>query len=280
MNTQMIQTIMNSVSPLWGICAFEPFAAHILPCRAAARIPQNAQSILVSLFPYYLGEEAYTESNISRYAVVPDYNDLMRDVLRQAAQEMSNAFPQEQFVAFCGNSPLPEVLAAVRAGLGTRGRNNLLLTERYGSWVFIGEIITTLSLPAAEHEITLCDGCDRCIRACPTGALRPDGFDASLCLSAITQQKQPLTAEQEEMIRKTGCAWGCDICQKACPHNIGAEKTEIDLFLQDIKLRAEHGDDLTGRAYGWRGAKVIERNLSIFDRQGGSHETTDCDCEQ
>ena len=72
------------------------------------------------------------------------------------------------------------------------------------------------------------------------------------------------------MIRSTGCAWGCDICQKACPKNKGAQKTEIDLFLNGIKTRAEHGEDLTGRAYGWRGAKVIERNLSLFDASGGS----------
>ena len=275
----IITEILNGVSPLWGICDYAPFADHILPCRAAKRLPQGAQSILVALFPYYLGEEAYADSNISRYAVVPDYNDFLRDLLCDAADRLRTLFPNEQFAAFCGNSPLPEVAAAVRAGLGTRGRNALLLTERYGSWVFIGEIVTTMHLPPAQDEITLCDGCDKCIRACPTGALRADGFDETLCLSAITQQKKPLTSEQEEMIRGTGCAWGCDICQKACPKNKGAQKTEIDLFLQNVKMRAEHGDDLTGRAYGWRGAKVIERNLDILDASGGSHEISHRDRE-
>ncbi len=267
---EQLTQILNGVSPLWGICDFAPFADHILPCRAAKRLPDHAQSILVTLFPYYLGEEAYEGSNISRYAVVPDYNDFLRDLLCDAAARLTELYPQEQFVAFCGNSPLPEVAAAVRAGLGTRGRNALLLTEKYGSWVFIGEIVTTMHLPAAQNELKLCDGCDLCIRACPTGALSENGFDETLCLSAITQQKKPLTPEQEEMIRSTGCAWGCDICQKACPKNKGAQKTEIDLFLNGIKTRAEHGEDLTGRAYGWRGAKVIERNLSIFDASGGS----------
>ena len=272
----ILQKIMDAVSPLWGICAFEPFKKHILSCRASSRIPKDAKSIIVALFPYYLGEEAYKDSNISRYAVVPDYNDMMRDVLCNAASDLTYAFPEETFSAFCGNSPLPEVYAAVKAGLGTRGKNGLLLTERYGSWVFIGEIITTMELPPAQKELTLCTDCDACIRACPTGALQADSFDAALCLSAITQQKKPLTPQQEEMIRATGCAWGCDICQKACPKNVGAEKTEIELFLNNIKLRAEHGDDLTNRAYGWRGEKVIERNLTIFDSQGGSNETSDC----
>ena len=277
---EAIRSVMDSVSPLWGVCDFAPFRAHILPCRAASRIPTDAQSVIVALFPYYLGEEAYADSNISRYAVVPDYNDMARDVLCDAAQKLSEVFPDAQFAAFCGSSPLPEVHAAVRAGLGTRGRNGLLLTEKYGSWVFIGEIVTTRHLEPASNELTLCDGCDRCIRACPTGALAADGFHADLCLSAITQQKKPLTPQQEEMIRQTGCAWGCDICQKACPMNVHAQKTEIEWILNGIKTRAEHGDDLEGRAYGWRGAKVIERNLTILDQTGGSHETGDCDRPQ
>lgn len=274
---ERITAVMNRVSPLWGVCDFAPFAEHILPCRAAKRIPDGAQSILVALFPYYLGEDAYEDSNISRYAVVPDYNDFLRDMLCEAAAELSELVPNEQFAAFCGNSPLPEVAAAVKAGLGTRGRNGLLLTERYGSWVFIGEIVTTLHLTPAEKELQLCDSCDLCIRACPTGALSESGFDDTLCLSAITQQKKPLTPQQEEMIRQTGCAWGCDICQKACPKNKGVMTTEIELFLNGVKTRAEHGEDLEGRAYGWRGAKVIERNLDILD--GGSHEVSHSDRE-
>lgn len=274
---ERITAVMNRVSPLWGVCDFASFAEHVLPCRAAKRIPDGAQSILVALFPYYLGEDAYEDSNISRYAVVPDYNDFLRDMLCEAAAELSELVPNEQFAAFCGNSPLPEVAAAVKAGLGTRGRNGLLLTERYGSWVFIGEIVTTMHLTPAEKELQLCDSCDLCIRACPTGALSESGFDDTLCLSAITQQKKPLTPQQEEMIRQTGCAWGCDICQKACPKNKGVMTTEIELFLNGVKTRAEHGEDLEGRAYGWRGAKVIERNLDILD--GGSHEVSHSDRE-
>ena len=262
-----LHSILDPISPLWGVCDFAPFQDKILHCRAASRIPQGAKSIVVTLFPYYLGEEAYADSNISRYAVVPDYNDFMRLFLQQAAAKLKETSPQEEFEAFCGNSPLPEVAAAECAGLGTRGRNGLLLTERYGSWVFIGEIITTMVLPHDSNMLRLCDGCDLCIRACPTGALQADGFHADLCLSAITQQKKPLTPEQEAMIRKTGCAWGCDICQKACPKNVGAEKTEIRLFLEGAKMRAEHDDDLQGRAYGWRGKNVIERNLKLLDEE-------------
>lgn len=261
--------ILDEVSPLWGVCDFSLFKDCILSCRAAKRIPENASRVIVTLFPYYLGEDAYEGSNISRYAAVPDYNDFMKDRLSEACQKLRTIYPNDSFEPFCGNSPLPEVYAAQKAGLGSKGKNGLLLTERYGSWVFIGEIITSLPLEVSDCELNLCNGCDKCIKACPTGALKEDGFDADICLSAVSQQKAPLTAEQEDLIRKSGCAWGCDVCQKACPKNIGAEKTEIDLFLSGAKVFAEHDECLDGRAYGWRGKKVIERNLTILDNAGG-----------
>ncbi len=256
--------IMNDVSPLWGVCSFAEFSDHLIDCRSKSYIPDGTKSVIVALFPYYLGEDAYEGSNISRYAVVPDYNDFMKYRLDRASERLKEFYPSEEFVAFCGNSPFPEVSLAQRAGLGSKGRNGLLLTEKYGSWVFIGEIATTAYIEPSDNTLNLCDGCDLCIRNCPTGALFHGGFDPDLCLSAITQKKKPLTAEQENLIKSVGCVWGCDICQKSCPKNKGAQRTEIEEFLNGVKLCAEYGDDLTDRAYGWRGAKVIERNLDLL----------------
>ncbi len=260
----MLNEIMNATSPLWGIVSFDKFKDHLIPCRAVSRIPENTKSIIVALFPYYLGDDAYEGSNISKYAVVPDYNDFMKLRLESAAQKLSEVFPDDDFSVFCGNSPFPEVSLAETAGLGSKGVNGLLLTEKYGSWVFIGEIATTLSLAYSEKRISLCDGCDLCINACPSHALTREGFNADLCISAISQQKKPLTPEQEQLIIKNGSAWGCDTCQSVCPKNIGADRTEIEEFLNGVKLRADYDDDLTDRAYGWRGEKVIKRNLDLF----------------
>ncbi|MCR5484511.1 MAG: DUF1730 domain-containing protein [Clostridiales bacterium] len=259
------EKILNDVAPAWGVCDYCDFAEHILPCRAASKIPENSKSIITMIFPYYLGEETYENSNISRYAVVPDYNNAMRERLSDAAEKLALINEGEQFVAFCGNSPFPEVVLAEKSGLGSKGINGLLLTREYGSWVFIGEIVTTMKLEPSTPCGAVCDGCGKCISACPTGALSRDGFDITKCLSAISQQKADLTPEQEKMIISTGCAWGCDICQKACPKNSHPRLTDIPEFLNDIKLCAESGDDLKNRAYGWRGRKVIERNLKLFD---------------
>ena len=264
----VLNDIMNETSPLWGIVSFEKFKDHLIPCRAVSHIPENTNSIIVALFPYYLGDDAYEGSNISKYAVVPDYNDFMKQRLQSAADRLSEAFKNESFAVFCGNSPFPEVSLAQTAGLGSKGVNGLLLTEKYGSWVFIGEIATTLQLPITEKKISLCDGCDLCIKACPSHALTHEGFNPELCLSAISQQKKPLTPEQEQLIVSNGSAWGCDTCQSVCPKNVGADRTEIEEFINGVKLRAEYDDNLEGRAYGWRGDKVIKRNLDLFNKSG------------
>ena len=260
----LLENVMNNISPSWGICSFDEFRDYLIPCRGISKIPENAKSIIVALFPYYLGEEAYKDSNISRYAVVPDYNIFMKSRLETAIKELTEKFPSDKFVSFCDNSPLPEVVLAQKAGLGSKGVNGLLITEKYGSWVFIGEIVTTLTLEPSKECKSLCDGCNLRINACPSGALSDKGFNPERCLSAISQQKKPFTAEQEQLILNSGCAWGCDVCQVVCPKNRQADKTEIEEFINGVKLRAEYGDDLSDRAYGWRGSKVIERNLDLF----------------
>ncbi len=256
--------VLDAVTPLWGVCNFSAVSPYILPCRAASRLPENAISIISAVFPYNLGENSYEDTNISRYAVVPDYNDAVRDMLEVAAAKLRVLYPGERFEAFCGNSPLPEVYTAQLAGLGEKGANGLLITEKFGSWVFIGEIVTTLRLESSEKRENVCDGCGKCIAACPTGALSKDGFDKTKCLSYITQQKTPLTPEQEALIKSTGCAWGCDICQKVCPKNNGVETTPIGAFINGAILRAETDGNLEGRAFSWRGKDVIERNLKLF----------------
>ena len=107
------------------------------------------------------------------------------------------------------------------AGLGVLGDNGLLITPRWGSFVFIGEIITLSEAPPEPAPLKFCAHCGRCSAACPS----PDS-----CLSALTQKKGALSAGEEELIRRSGSVWGCDICQLACPCNDGAEETAIPEF--------------------------------------------------
>ena len=259
----MIEKIISEISPVYGFCDFEPFRDKLINCRAKGRLPDNARSIIVMLFPYYLGEDKYTDINISRYAVVKDYHLAINEAVKSGLQKLRDEYPDEQFVFFTDNSPIPEVQAALNAGLGVNGKNRLLINKEYGSWFFISEIVTTMQLPAAEKTESHCLNCGKCIAACPTHALTEDGFQKELCLSDITQRKGELTPEQRELIKKIGCAWGCDICQTVCPMNRNAKIKPSEIFLDGIETTAKT-DNISDRAYAWRGEKVIKRNLEII----------------
>jgi len=259
--------ILDRTSPCWGVCDFKDVSGRLLSCRAVGRLPENAVSVIVTLFPYYLGEERYEGANISRYAVVPDYHVAMKQRLESAARELRKIYPNEQFEAFCGSSPVSEVFAAELAGLGARGKNGLLITGKYGSWVFIGEIVTTMELPKTDLDVKPCLGCGLCVRACPTGALSENCFDKEKCLSHIGQQKGDIPKEYTAVMRSIGSAWGCDECQKVCPRNQNAAVTEIGEFVKNVRVKASVNDDLADRAYSWRGHDVIERNLKFLESE-------------
>lgn len=254
---------MNGISPLWGICSFDSIEEALIPCRAKKRIPQNASSVIVACFPYLLDEEKYSGSNVSKYAVVEDYHNVALSRLNKACLELKEKFPSEAFEPFADNSPVPEVRAACLAGLGKRGMNSLLITEKYGSYVFIGEIVTSLKIEAAEYIIEECIRCGKCVNACPAKAIDQNGIIREKCLSEITQKKGELTAEETELMKKCGCVWGCDICQDICPMNKNAATTEIEEFILSAVPVFEKGAPLENRAYEWRGRKVIERNLNL-----------------
>ncbi len=244
-----------------GFCAYDEQKRPLLACRAAARLPQNARSVIVCLFPYAVASEE--PRNISRYACVPDYHEAAGAVLRAFAESLRGAFPKERFEEFMDNSPLREVSCAVAAGLGVRGDNGLLISDEFGSYVFIGCVVTTMALPVTEQSRE-CLHCGRCASACAGGCLPSISRDS--CASALTQKKGELTKEERYIIRRSGSLWGCDVCQEVCPMNEGKRLAPHPCFDRyDPILNEAALDNLDGKAYAWRGRAVLERNLS-FDK--------------
>lgn len=255
----MERLIRQFTSASFGVCDFAAVSDRLIDCRAKARLPQNAQSVICFAFPYKVRHPA--PENISRYAAVPDYHDICGRTLEKIAAALSGNYPENHFSAFCDNSPIPEVAACAAAGLGVIGTNGLLITENYGSFVFLGEIVT--DLPLDPHGVTArCDDCGLCRSACPVG------LDKNRCLSALTQQKKPLTRAQEIQIAESGCVWGCDICQEVCPRNKNAALTDIGEFIGGYRDRYVPGEDISGRAFAWRGEKVIARNALLAEKVG------------
>ncbi len=219
-----------------------------------------AKSVILFLVPYYT--EDHPERNISLYAVPRDYHSYMASLTDRIVQRLQYLEPDRRFRGMADHSPIAETSAAAQAGLGIIGDNYRLINEKYGSYIFIGEIFTDMVCTEAPKEIGLCLHCGACTKACPS---------PKNCLSALTQQKGELDEETVMLMKRHNTAWGCDICQTVCPYNEDAVKTPIEFFWQDriFELTPDilenmSDEELKSRAFGWRKRKTIERNIKLL----------------
>ncbi len=249
--------IKNNSIKLFGFCDFSKL--DLLDCRAKSRIPENAKTVIMLAFPYKLPDEYYKNLNISKYAVVKDYHLVLGDYLTKITGELRAAFPSEKFEWFSDNSPIPEVDAAVKSGIGVKGDNGLLITKDYGSWVFLGEIVTTLKTDATDYNGE-CLHCGMCKQNCDVVC----GDKKKNCLSSLTQAKGELTPDTVKIMKQRKTLWGCDLCQDICPMNVNIKTEPIKEFLDDVISEVRSDVEIENRAFGWRGKKVIERNIRLF----------------
>ena len=236
-----------------SFCNFLPLSPYLIDCRARARLPKNVSTVIPCIFPYKV--KSLPPKNISRYSAVPDYHRVLSEYLSAATDNLRKEFPENKFEYFIDNSPIPEVFAACLSGLGVKGDNGLLITEKYGSFVFIGDIVTDIKIDC-EGTVKECLHCGKCSEACP----KKDCVD---CLSNVTQKKGELKPFEIEAIKKYKTIWGCDICSEVCPLNKDKEYTYIKEFMTGYKDEYEKGEDISGRAFEWRGEKVIKRNFDL-----------------
>ncbi len=237
------------------------------------------RSVILFLLPYYTSETV----NLSRYAASLDYHIAIREVGERLKEYLSLKFPDAKMKIFGDHSPIAERHAALIAGLGIAGDSGLLINEKYGTYTFIGDMITDIPphiLGASSPlPIRSCSRCGACKRACPTGILRGEGND---CLSAITQKKGELSQDECRLMIKYGTVWGCDICQTACPHNRNPKKTPLEFFYRErlIELKRSDIDAMSGaefkrRAFAWRGKSTVLRNIGILEGAETSVPSTD-----
>ena len=236
--------------------------------RAEAQTPGLA-ALLCAAFPYANGREP--ELPLSRYARGKDYHLVLRERMERASEVLRARYPGKRFDFYADVSPFPEVWAAARAGLGKLGQNGLLLTERAGSWVFLGFLATDAPIPGTEQEIVSCCGCGLCRRQCPGQALALP-FREERCLSAISQRRGALTPEEQTLLRENAILWGCDRCQTVCPENRRASAQPLPEFMP-LSL-PEPGDFQQGdrafrrafreRAFTWRGVQPLRRNADLL----------------
>ncbi|MDB4042340.1 tRNA epoxyqueuosine(34) reductase QueG [Methylophilaceae bacterium] len=170
---------------------------------------------------------------ISRYALGRDYHKVIRSKLKKLAEKIKNEAKQHStnIRVFTDSAPVLEVGIAEKAGLGWRGKHTLLLNKDHGSWFFLGEIYTNLSLPYDNEVTTHCGSCKACIDICPTNAIiAPYKLDARKCISYLTiENKNEIPIEYRKAIGNR--VYGCDDCQLVCPWNKYAKITGEKDFL-------------------------------------------------
>ena len=230
----------------------------------------NAKAIIVLGVSAYDETAAYTNTRRELrgktariYAYYP--------VVRQIAEKLA-AFIEERGYKAVQGQHIPLKYVADRTKLGTYGKNALLLTKQYGSYVALRNVITNLSLSPdmLEEFVPPCGDCDMCLKACPTGALyAPYKVNPSLCINPLTRRQNDIPPELRSKMQNWIC--GCDICQEVCPVNRKLTVRQIDpragfdsrhhashRYLDNIE-RTPHLTDILSEVY----PDVIRRNAAI-----------------
>lgn len=242
----------------------------------------SARSVIVVACAYNTDRPYSTEITdgsvalIARYAWGDDYHRVMTERLSALLQWLQAASPGAfDAQVSVDTGPVQERAYAQRAGIGWIGRNTCVIHPELGSWILLGELITSLPLEPDEPVLDRCGTCTLCLDACPTHAIvAPHVLDARLCLSYLSIEiKGSIPAEQRAGMGAH--VFGCDICQDVCPYNLrspGAAGSEwaprgaLDQpRLVDLWSRSDRalGEAIEGTALMRRGVAGLRRNLAV-----------------
>jgi len=248
-----------------------------------AKLLKNAQSIICLGLNYtppcceqLLPDDTAPMGTVANYAQYEDYHSFIKKQLRKLADFIASVVCTGFDFKICVDSaPLAERAMAARAGLGFIGKNHMLINPQFGSQLFLAEIITSLKLPVDKPVEVNCLNCNKCLSACPTGALRPDGhFDANKCISYLTIECKGETPT--DLAQKIGDRlFGCDECVLACPYQANApvcKNRQFKFFSDRAKLNLRQilsmsEDDFeanfVGSVFMRLGLERLKRNAQI-----------------
>lgn len=230
-------------------------------------LPENPQSAIMFSIPYRSTYKT-EEDGFSEYARVYDYHNFSKKLFERVITKMKEKTGYD-FYGYCDHSPINEKLAIAKCGLGVIGRNSLFIDDIYGSFVFIGTIITNLKTDIKAKEIKPCAQCNKCVESCPNHAIIDSGINRAMCLSGISQKKNK-TDEEKKLLKEHNVVWGCDICQTVCPHNINAKLTPLKYFSEtrvpkiDKSFIMQLSDyNFENFAFAYKGRNLIINNIEF-----------------
>ena len=201
-----------------------------------------------------------------------DYHYVLQDKLDRLAKGIEELTADFEYKGMVDTGALVDTAVAQRAGIGFIGKNGLVISKEFGSYMFLGELITNLDIEPDQPVDYGCGDCNRCVTACPTSCLIGDGsMNAKRCLSFQTQDKGVMELEFRKKIKTV--IYGCDICQICCPYNKGLDNplaTEIDPDLSHPELlpflelsNGQFKEKFGHVAGSWRGKNILQRNAII-----------------
>ena len=201
-----------------------------------------------------------------------DYHYVLQDKLNRLAKGIEELTADFEYKGMVDTGALVDTAVARRAGIGFIGKNGLVISKEFGSYMFLGELITNLDIEPDQPVDYGCGDCNRCVTACPTSCLIGDGtMNAKRCLSFQTQDKGVMDLEFRKKIKTV--IYGCDICQICCPYNKGLDNplaTEIDPELAHPELlpflelsNGQFKEKFGHIAGSWRGKNILQRNAII-----------------
>ncbi|TKB92484.1 MAG: tRNA epoxyqueuosine(34) reductase QueG [Nitrospira sp.] len=213
-------------------------------------------SVGMNYYTNHRTDEQPGMGRIARYAWGKDYHTVMSQRLAQLEAKIADLAPGAATKAYVDTGPIMEKAWAQQAGLGWIGKHSNLVSAESGSWLLLGEILTTVDLEPDEPATDLCGSCTLCIQACPTGAIvEPYVVDARLCISYLTiELRDGREVIPNDLATQMGNRiFGCDDCLDVCPFNLRADATNEPAFTPTPLTLAPSLDAL---------AQIGEKNFS------------------
>jgi len=200
-----------------------------------SQVMPEVRSLICVALNYYTPHQRPNDDHhgkISRYGWGRDYHRVMQKKLKALSEWLRSQHPDIQTRFYVDTGPVQDKFWAQQAGIGWIAKNGNVITREYGSWVFLGEILTSLELAPDQPHTAHCGTCTRCLEACPTQAIAAPGVvDANRCIAYHTIENRSDTLPAEIADRLEGWVAGCDICQDVCPWNQRfAQATDVPDF--------------------------------------------------
>lgn len=234
------------------------------------KLLEGCKSIVTIGIPYQLTNYERTKKygHMSSGGIGIDYHKILWSYLEKIVEYIEKNIKEKINYKICVDTcPLSDREIAYKSGLGYYGKNNFIISHKFGSAINIGYILIDKVFYEETNKVAdQCGPCTLCMQECPGQAILENGFEVNQCIAQLTQTRNELTYFQRELIDKN--IYGCDICQRICPKNknissYSIKESQIDLIDLIHLSNSEFKNKFKDKGFSWRGNSVIKRNAII-----------------